>query len=212
MKNIVLVGAGGCARDLAFIIELINESKLTWNILGYIEFRENIGKIHYGYPIIGDDTWFKNVEEIHGVIAIGDPVVRQKVRNNLKKYNIIYPNIIDPTAVIAKDCIMGEGNIFLGSSKVGTGSRIGHHCLLVGACLIGHDVTVGNFVDIMNNASLLGGVQVADFAMINTGATVLQNAKIGESATVGAGTVVIHDVPANNTVFGVPARTVFSKG
>lgn len=211
MKNIVIRGAGGCARDLACIIELINKSTPTWNILGLIEYKENIGQMHYGYPVIGDDTWFKNVDNIHCAIAIGNPEVRKKVRNDLREYNIIYPNIIDPTAVIAKDCILGEGNMILGSTRLGPGSRMGDFCLLVGSCVIGHDSTVGNYVDIMNFASVLRGVQVSDMAMINTGATVLQNTKVGTSATVGAGTVVIKDVPANNTVFGVPARTIFSK-
>lgn len=43
-------------------------------------------------------------------------------------------------------------------------------------------------------------------ASIGTGAVILGGVTIGENALVGAGAVVTHDVPAGQTVVGVPAR------
>ncbi len=36
MKDIVILGSGGFAKEVAFLIEEINRSSITWNILGFI--------------------------------------------------------------------------------------------------------------------------------------------------------------------------------
>ena len=46
---------------------------------------------------------------------------------------------------------------------------------------------------------------------VPAGATVIQGRRIGKNAVVGAGAVVIHDVPADTTVVGVPARVIRSQ-
>ncbi|MDZ5001311.1 hypothetical protein GNF79_20095, partial [Clostridium perfringens] len=37
IKNIVIVGAGGFGREVAWLIEEINKKELQWNILGFID-------------------------------------------------------------------------------------------------------------------------------------------------------------------------------
>jgi len=44
---------------------------------------------------------------------------------------------------------------------------------------------------------------------ICAGAKIVGKIRIGDNATVGLNSVVIDNVPANSTVFGVPARTVW---
>jgi bifunctional UDP-N-acetylglucosamine pyrophosphorylase/glucosamine-1-phosphate N-acetyltransferase len=50
-------------------------------------------------------------------------------------------------------------------------------------------------------------------AMIGAGSVLVAPVKIGEGATVGSGAVVTkaHDVPAGQTVAGVPARPLTKK-
>jgi len=37
MEDIVIRGSGGLAREIAFLIERINQEKPKWNLLGYID-------------------------------------------------------------------------------------------------------------------------------------------------------------------------------
>jgi serine O-acetyltransferase len=47
---------------------------------------------------------------------------------------------------------------------------------------------------------------IGNEVVIGAGAILLGPIKIGDGAKIGAGSVVIHDVPAEKTVVGVPAR------
>ena len=37
MKEIAIYGAGGCGREVACIIELINQEKRVWNFIGFFD-------------------------------------------------------------------------------------------------------------------------------------------------------------------------------
>jgi hypothetical protein len=95
MEDIVIRGSGGLAREIAFLIERINQEKPKWNLLGYIDI-EDVGKIKYGYEVLGDDSWFEKTKNVSCVIAIGDSNARFKVYQQIRKYNLNFPNIIHP--------------------------------------------------------------------------------------------------------------------
>ena len=137
MEDIVIRGSGGLAREVAFLIERINLNKKRWNLLGYVDMGD-VGKIKYGYKVLGDDSWFQTEKNINCVIAIGLPMVRYKVYKSLELYSLSYPNIIDPSAIIAKDATLGIGNIITGPSRISVNVRIGDFCLLNGNCSLGH--------------------------------------------------------------------------
>lgn len=86
----------------------------------------------------------------------------------------------------------------------------------------GTGVVIGETAEIGDNVTLFHGVTlggtgsghgkrhptVMDNATIYAGAKLLGPITIGENAIVGAGAVVLHDVPANATVVGVPAKVI----
>ncbi len=50
--------------------------------------------------------------------------------------------------------------------------------------------------------------QIGNNVFIGAGARILGGIHIGDKAVIGANAVVIHDVPANSTVVGIPAKIV----
>ena len=73
-------------------------------------------------------------------------------------------------------------------------------------CRIYQQVTIGN-VDVAEGGRPIIGNNVIIYA----GAKIVGGVKIGDNVTIAANSLVIKDVPANSTVMGVPAVTVWKK-
>lgn len=76
-----------------------------------------------------------------------------------------------------------------------TARRIGVNCSIIAAVTIGMRNKI-EFPDIGDNV------------FIGAGARILGGIRVGDNAQIGANAVVIHDVPANATAVGVPARVL----
>ena len=86
----------------------------------------------------------------------------------------------------------------------GMGTVIGETAIVGDDCLLYHGVTLGGTGKEKGkrHPTLEQGV------VVGAGAAVLGNITLGRNAKVGAGSVVVHDVPADCTAVGVPARVV----
>ena len=81
-KDIVIIGAGGFGREIAWLIEDINKVKNEWNIVGFVDDDESVqGKDINGYKVIGNINWLKE-QELFVVNAIGNPVIKKKLLEN----------------------------------------------------------------------------------------------------------------------------------
>ena len=98
------------------------------------------------------------------------------------------------------------------AAKIGKGIMVDH----------GHDIVVGETTVIEDNVSIMQGVtlggtgkaagdrhpKIRHGVLVGAGAKILGNIEIGQCSRVAACSVVLHDVPANTTVAGVPAKVV----
>lgn len=98
------------------------------------------------------------------------------------------------------------------AARIGKGIMIDH----------GHAIVIGETAVVEDDVSLLHGVtlggtgkedgdrhpKVRHGVLIGAGAKILGNIEIGHCSRVASGSVVLHDVPANRTVAGVPAKVV----
>ena len=75
MKDIAIVGHGGLAREVAFLIAEINRATPIWNVLGYIgSDADSVSKTVGRHTVKGTDEWLtKSTKEIAVAIAIGQP-------------------------------------------------------------------------------------------------------------------------------------------
>ena len=86
--------------------------------------------------------------------------------------------------------------------------------------VIGETTVIGNNVTIYQGVTLGGTGKdvgkrhptIGNNVMISSGAKVLGPFKVGDNSRIAAGAVVLHEVPADSTVVGVPARVVKRSG
>ena len=208
MKDIVIIGAGGFAREVAWLIEDINSVELKWNIAGFVDDNEDIqGKEINGYKVVGNIEWLKG-QDLNVVNAIGDPMVRKKVMDRLIESKNKYPTLIHPSVICSDLVNIGEGSMVCAGNIITVNIEIGRHVIVNLNCTIGHDAVIGDYSTILPSVNVSGFVKTGECVNIGTGSAIIQGVSIGENTVIGAGAVVVKDLPANCTAVGVPAKPI----
>ena len=161
---------------------------------------------------VAEPTFYERIEEfdvLGVVIPFGCPIIKEKVYNKIAKYNnIVFPNIIHPTAIVGENVDIGYGNYIAAGVTISPNVRIGNFCLINNNCNIGHDVIIEDYAVINPLAAISGNVHISHGALIGGHSAIIQDTTIGKYAKIGLGAFVIKDVPAMTTVICEPAKSL----
>lgn len=208
MKDIVIIGAGGFGREVAWLIEDINKVNNEWNIVGFVDDNKSIqGTEINGYKVVGDIEWLEK-QEVFVVNAIGDPVIKKKVMDKLDGSKNKYPVLIHPSVICSDRVSFGEGSIICAGNIITVNVEIGKHVIINLDCTIGHDANIGDYSTVLPSVNVSGFVKTEECVSVGTGSAVIQGVNIGRNTVVGAGAVVVKDLPANCTAVGSPAKPI----
>jgi sugar O-acyltransferase (sialic acid O-acetyltransferase NeuD family) len=206
--QLIIVGAGGHGKVVLDILRAAGQHEPV----GFVDsFANRAGTTYCGLPIFGPANVLPKLRQqnIRGaIVAIGDCRARQRYATLLCEQGFELVNAIHPTASISPTAVLGKNIVIAALVAVCAEAKIGDSVILNTSCVVDHECEVGEAVHICPGAHLAGRVRVGAGAWVGLGSNVIQCMSIGEHAMVGAGAVVIHDVPANATVVGVPARVV----
>jgi sugar O-acyltransferase (sialic acid O-acetyltransferase NeuD family) len=206
-KPILIYGAGGLGREILSLLRNLED----WEVKGFIDDRVPGSKVISGVNVLGGREVLPALSDaVHLVVAIGDPLIKAGVIQQLHFPNLHFPTLIHPSAIIQDpDSVrIGEGTIVAAGAILTTDIKLGNHVLLNLNATIGHDVTIGNFSSIMPGVNVAGEVTIGQSVLIGAGASIFNRIAIGDKSKVGMGAVVIKDVAALQTVIGVPAKPV----
>jgi len=209
MKKIVIVGSGGFAKEVAFLIDDINKTRMEWEILGYID--EEIGESNGKYKVFNNDDWLESTDtEIYVVFGLGDPVlVKKLVLRFMNNKNLKYPTLIHPNVVGDWERIKtGKGNIICAGNIFTTDISMGSFNIFNLDCTIGHDVIIGNYNIINPSVNISGGANLANEILLGTGSQILQYKIISDKIILGAGAVVTKDLTESGIYVGSPAKKI----
>jgi sugar O-acyltransferase (sialic acid O-acetyltransferase NeuD family) len=209
MDDIVIFGAGGFGREVAWLMEDINQVKPRFRILGFLDDDPSmVGKRLNSYPVFEARTFLNNNQGVSVAIAVGQPLVRMAVAGRLSEYALQYPNLIHPTVRMSTTSTLGMGNILCAGVIVTVNARIGNFCHLNLKTTVGHDCILDDFSTTACGVDLAGKSHIGKGAYLGNHATVLPSVRIGERAVVGAGAVVNCELPPGTVSVGVPARVI----
>jgi len=215
MKDIAIYGAGGFGREVACILEKINEVEPTWNLVGFFDDDPALKGLmvsHYA-PCLGGIAEVNAYDkELAVAITIGSPKIVEKVVEKITNPNVSFPNVIHPNFVMADEQTfhIGKGNIIQRDCKVSCDVTLGDFNVLNGNTAMGHDVTVGSYNVFMPAARISGQTHIGDRNFFGVGCIVLQQMKIGNEIRLGAGSVLMTKPKDGFLYMGNPAqKTVF---
>lgn len=210
-QKIVMVGAGGLARELHQLIEDIQEeSPGSIDFLGWLdEDTSKVGESIHGFPVLGSLEWLERDRDVKVILGIGAPAIRRKVVRQIQSSgNEQFGRLIHPSVRIGHRVELGEGVIICAGVVGTTDFSLGSHTLVNINATLAHEDVIGDFVTIAPAANISGNVKIGEGTDIGTNATVIQGVSIGEWSIVGAGAVVNKSLPANVTAVGAPAKVI----
>ncbi len=217
MKNdIYIIGSGGFAKEVTFLIEEINKvNNDEWNISGYIDEESKRGFVNGKYAVtLTDEEIVESKKTTFVANGIGNPKKKKKIINKLKlNENMVFPNLIHPSFIGDLDKIsFGEGNIITANNIFTTDIKIGSFNIFNLSCTLGHDATIGDFNVFNPTVNLSGGIKVSNTNLIGTGVQILQYIEfLADEIIIGAGAVVSKSIREPGTYVGIPAKKLEKK-
>lgn len=215
MKDIAIYGAGGFGREIACLINIINTSKPTWNLIGFFDDNKSIvGKhiSHYGVCIGGIEKLNNWTKPLSVVISVGNSSAITVIAEKIQNPNVDFPNIIHPdfNVVDSETFNIGKGNIIQGGCSVSCDVSFGDFNVLNGSVVFGHDAKIGDYNIFMPAIRVSGDVLIGNSNYFGVGSIILQQIKIGNNVRLGAGSVLMTKPKEGYLYLGNPAKkTVF---
>lgn len=211
MQELVIMGAGGLARELANAVADLNRAKPTFKVLGYLDDEQELhGQTRLNLPVLGTIDWLAEhkSKNLLTIPAAGSGYVREKFALAAKKYGTALATVIHPSVHIGADSSLNPGVFIAAGCVITVNVELGTCSLVNMGCTVAHDVRLGNYASVHPGARLSGEVIIHDYSLIGTQAVILNRCTIGQGAVVAMGAVVAQDVPDFTLVAGNPARVV----
>ena len=163
------------------------------------------GKTVLSVPILGGqeaiEALYKQNLFDAAVISVSTSVAfRQQMGNKLRQLNIPMANVIDPSARVQRNAVLGVGNVILAFCHIGTCTSIGtgnffspyvdveHHCDVEDFCTFGPGVMMSSLV------------RIGSRVKFGTGIFIEPKLAIGSDSIIGSGAVLTYDIPPNSIV------------
>jgi acetyltransferase-like isoleucine patch superfamily enzyme len=207
MRNVIILGTGGCASEVTFYIEDHNakvskDQKI--NIKGYIEFDYNLEKYYQKYnfnaPVLCDIDGYSPSPDEEVLLCIADINFRKKMIEILHKKNAIIGSFVHYSVILPELPKIGIGNIVYPFCILEKYAVIGNYNIITSYSVISHDCTVGDN-NFFSTSVIAGYVNIGNDNYFGVRSTVVPYVQIGNNNVIQAGMVVNKSIKNDTTVF-----------
>jgi sugar O-acyltransferase (sialic acid O-acetyltransferase NeuD family) len=204
-RDLAIYGGGGLGREVLAWVRRHQD----WNVIGFFDDHVAADTIVDGIRVLGGLSKINETRsELAVVLALGDPLLKARLKLQIDNPGICYPSLIHSSAIILDpdQVTIGEGSIVSAGCVLTTRIKIGAHVLLNLNCTVGHDAVIGDFSSVMPGVNIAGNVAIDEKVLIGSGANLINHISVGKESRIGMGAAVIANVAAGTTVVGVPAK------
>jgi sugar O-acyltransferase (sialic acid O-acetyltransferase NeuD family) len=202
MRELIILGAGPHAQEMAAIVAQINALVPTWDMLGFLvpEGQADTVGAHLscGHSVLGTYADLSSYTHAHVALEYGAEAP------DLPWTRVV--SLVAPTAFVAPTARIGVGCVIYPGSFVGHNAVLGDRVFVLSGAVINHDDVLEDGVTVCSNASLAGFVRVEAGSYLGQACTIRQYLRIGRGSLIGMGAVVVEDVAPNSVMAGNPAR------
>jgi sugar O-acyltransferase (sialic acid O-acetyltransferase NeuD family) len=213
LQKLVVIGAGGFAREVVDVIDAINSVGPQFETCGYLvdEAYQTPGQLINDLPLLGSIEWLRGRTDVVVVCGIGAPEVRRRMVMNAEDIGCRFATLVHPQAVLTRWISLGEGSVITAGCILTNQISIGRHVHVNLHCTIGHDAVLEDFSTLAPGVSVSGRVCLGQGCYIGTGANIIERRTVGPWSVIGAGSTIVNDLLPNTTSVGSPARVIKSR-
>ncbi|SEM33837.1 acetyltransferase [Streptacidiphilus jiangxiensis] len=211
MKGLLIVGAGGFARETAQVARAANGPDAVLGHLDDDPARQ--GTEVDGLPVLGGSELVHAYPEAPVVVCVGNPrdwAGRARLVRRLGLPEQRYGTVVHPSASVAESAEIGPGSVLLAQCALTASVRVGAHVAVMPQVVLTHDDVVGDFATLTSGVRLGGGVRVGEGAYVGAGALVREGVSVGAWSQLGMGALLLEDLPPGEVWIGSPARKLRS--
>lgn len=212
MKSLVILGAGGAARELYFFVrDTFPDVRIAF--VDDVGEQREIDIAGDRVPVVND--WdFRRLDPTgaHGgfrqfVIGVAEPPTKKVlVPRALAAGLEPAPTIVHPRALVRPDCTLGVGGVIVAHSQLTTHATLGDYVLVLDSTIGHHDV-VGSYTTCYPGCRVSGDVVLGERVLLGAGTVIRPGVRIADGVVTGAMACVVKDIlEPDVTVVGVPAK------
>lgn len=207
MKKLIIVGAGGCGREVLQWALSSPKNNREWVVAGFIDDGDDPLKgLISEYKVLGKITdWEPKPNELF-VCAIGNPFVKKMLIDKLKSRGATFESVIHPTAIVVPTATVGEGVIIYPYTVVSDNAVVGDHVILNMHNTIGHDAHIGAYSTLSSFCDVMGHVRLGESVFAGSSVKIIPNVTVGDNAFLCVGSVIMSHVKEGTKVLGYPAK------
>lgn len=204
---LLINGSGALGREIYDLADRNNDGR--WEEIVFVnEYDCEKRRLFYGtYEMpLHEAVERYSLDQVEGIVAVGEPSLREKLHLELKQYGVKLATLIDRTAIVSKRAKVGEGSIICEFTTIHVDVKIGENVLIQPYCDIGHDIEIGNHTVLSPFCAPGGECRFGDRVFVGMQATIRQGLSIGDNAIISMGAAVFQNVAPYSTMVGNPAR------
>ena len=211
MTDIVIVGAGGCARE---VYEMVFDTfpQEEYRVKGFLSDQpgdlDPFPELKEKAPIVGTIQGYEPAAGDRFLLGLGNPEDRRAVARKMKERGAKFLSLIHPKAQVFPTAKLGEGLILYPFSLVSSYVELGDFCMLNAYAGVGHDGKVGDYTVLAPYATVLGFAQTGECCFLSTHSMLAPKKKLGKEGIVAANSSALRDAPEAAFVCGVPGKNM----
>jgi len=209
-RPLLLLGAGGFARETAEVVRALEGVRPAWQLLGFCDDDPQLhGRRLEGISVLGGMDLAAEHPDAALAVCTGSPgnyFSRARIVARLGLPAQRYATLVHPAASVARSAALGPGTVVLAGAVLTAAVTLGAHVAVMPQVVLTHDTRVDDYATLAGGVQLAGGAQVAEGAYLGAGALVREGRRIGRGSLVGMGSLVTRDVPDLQVWYGRPAR------
>lgn len=194
--RLCVIGAGGHSSVIVEVARRLSYSEFTF----YDDFLTSTN-------IAGTiDDYIQDSTRDQCFVAIGDNHQRRQTIEKLQRHHLYPISLIDPTAVIASNAVIGLGSVCMPYTVVNPHSVLGIGCIVNTKASVDHHCFIGDYCHLAPNTTLAGNVHIGSCTLCGVSSSFNPGTTVGDHVVIGSGSLVINAIPDNAVAFGIPAR------